>query len=1578
MIEINWNNFKAKFNDKEQKSFERLCYLMFCDEFDQKIGVFRYKNQVGIETEPIQTKTDCVGFQAKFFDTKIDDNKADIIDSIKKAKDKNPKLTKIYFYLNKEFSESSKKNIKEPKYKIKIENEAKNINLRIDWRVPSHFEKQLALPKNNYLAEYFFSSGKTAIDFLNDIKEHTENILHSIHYNIKFNDKIIKMDRTKLIEKIEEDFEKSEIVIINGESGSGKTALIKEFYEKANGKTPFYIFKAAEFNISYIGDIFNKLGKFSLNDFIEMHKCEDMKYIVVDSAEKLLDLENQDAFKEFLSALIKKSWKIIFTTRYNYLDDLIFQFVEVYRLPFQEIKIKNLSDKELIALSKKYDFQLSPDQRLQSLIQNLFYLNEYLQNLQDFDNEINYKEFKRIIWQKKIQKSTEQKENLHIERETCFLELAKARCESGLFFIMSEQWSKKALSKLEADEIIKYDSNQGGYFITHDIYEEWALEKIIERDFNASKNYSDFFKQVGISLPIRRAFRNWLSDKIIDNIDDIKPFIENVFLDKKVKSFWKDELLISILLSNYSANFFNQFEKIILEQNHTILERIVFLLKTACKEIDKDISTFLSISNKDIDQQYIFTKPKGSGWNSTIDFIFKHIEKSNPTNINYIIPLLIDWNINNKIGNTTRKASLLALHFYKEIQFNEKYRYNSINKKNLIKIFLQGTPEIKKELKAIFEEVIKNRWAKHGDPYFELCETILTSPDDIDVIMLMPEYVIKLAELFWLKTKIKKTYPFEEFEGPGVEKYYSLNINSNHDYYPASAFQTPIYLLLHVSLKNTIDFILNFTNKTVQEYVNSYSDKTVEEIEITINSQTKIKQFICQALWNMYRGNNSPVLLSSIHMALEKYLLNSSKDKDEKTIEDWLIYLLKNSKSASITSVVTSVVLAYPDKFFNVAKILFNTSEFFQFDNIRQFYENQIKSSNSIGYGLNYKNKSFEEERIKSCEAPHRKTSLESLALSYQLFKKENISEKVFKYRQKTIWDIIDRHNDKLCGTLNEDDNETKLKLLLLKIDKRKLNPTVVRRNNNVSVKFNPEIDPKLKNICEDAKDDYLEKMKYVPLQLWSTHKFNNDKRYEEYEQYENNPHLVLKETMEIVEGLKNTQDVRFQLANGNIPAFTCSVLIKEYENKLSKKEKEYCKHIIVDYTSRPLQPNYQYQAFDGVEVAVNALPFFFNLFPEEIEYFKTLFSLILFDNSQLGFYKRVCDYAIETIVNNLWDISFEDAQDVFLGFLMLKPKFDLFEDEFLKESYTNYKDGISRGHVLEKFIEKFNAELENIFSSKILYEDIEISDLNIEILETAFQLLPSNTSNTIHFDFISNILPILSERLVDNDKVDYSFNYRFFEKFSYFILNRKPQDIRKLLQPLIDNFSYTKEMSSFLKQILIAEDKLKKYEQFWLIWECFYDRIVDMCNNHSSNVYLSEIVHNYLLAWSFWQETAKEWHSLKDREKVFYKKVAEDIGHCPAVLDSISKLLNEIGSGFLNDGIFWISVMIEKNSKLATGKLEINTIYYIETLARKYIYLNSRKVKEDLKIRNKILIILNFLFERGSVKGNLLRESII
>lgn len=59
---VNWKAFEYKFSDNPQRAFENLTYYLFCNEYGQKNGIFRYFNQPHIETNPIQVGDKLIGF----------------------------------------------------------------------------------------------------------------------------------------------------------------------------------------------------------------------------------------------------------------------------------------------------------------------------------------------------------------------------------------------------------------------------------------------------------------------------------------------------------------------------------------------------------------------------------------------------------------------------------------------------------------------------------------------------------------------------------------------------------------------------------------------------------------------------------------------------------------------------------------------------------------------------------------------------------------------------------------------------------------------------------------------------------------------------------------------------------------------------------------------------------------------------------------------------------------------------------------------------------------------------------------------------------------------------------------------------------------------------------------------------------------------------------------------------------------------------------------------------------------------------------------------------------------------------
>jgi adenylate kinase len=419
MIKPNWEIFRAKFSENPQYNFEWFCYLLFCKEFNKPYGIFRYKNQSAIETNPIEAGNEVIGWQAKFYDTSLSNHKENLLSTIEKSKRDYPNITKLLFYTNQEWGQNKGQ---KPQGLIEIDEKAKELNIILEWRTASFFESEFVSTKNDVFARHFFTLDKSIFALIEEQQNHTQNILSEIQTCIFFNNNSFEIDRNKHLDKLRD--QSQQISILSGIGGVGKTVIIKKFYEELKDKIAFFVFKATEFELRNISDLF---VDFSFYDFVKAHKDEKTKIIVIDSSEKLLDIKNSDPFKEFLSALIKDKWKIIFTTRDNYLEDLNYQFFEIYNIAPLNISVNNLELKELRTISDEHSFSLPKDEKLLELIRNPFYLNEYLKFYNDKE-ELDYSGFKAKLWNKNIKNSKP-------ERERCFLQIACERANKGQFFI---------------------------------------------------------------------------------------------------------------------------------------------------------------------------------------------------------------------------------------------------------------------------------------------------------------------------------------------------------------------------------------------------------------------------------------------------------------------------------------------------------------------------------------------------------------------------------------------------------------------------------------------------------------------------------------------------------------------------------------------------------------------------------------------------------------------------------------------------------------------------------------------------------------------------------------------------------------------------------------------------------------------------------------------------------------------------------------------------------------------------------------------------------------------------------------
>ena len=1596
MIKPNWNKFKAKFNDNPEYYFEYFCYLLFCLEFNKLQGIFRYKNHAGIEWNPIEVEGKVIVAQCKFYDNKLGTYKKDLLKMLDTIHNKYPTANELKFYTNQDWGQGKEKDTNDSKPKIDIEEKAKEYGITIDWRTNEKYFLSPDVALNQEVVKHFFTD-ESIYDLVYDKQQHSERILDNIHTEIKFNSQIIELDRSKNIEELKSEILKNQVLILTGVGGVGKTAFIKKLYEqeKEKDETPFYVFKASEFNLPLIDNLF---GKYSLENFIDIHGRYKEKIIVIDSSEKLLDIGNLDPFNEFLSVLIQNKWKIIFTTRDNYLEDLQYRFIDL-GITVPTVYIKNLTQKELSLISNNHNFFLSEDRKLNELLENPFYLNEYLR-FYDKDEGLNYQEFKEKLWNNNIKKSKP-------KREKCFLDLAFKRANKGKFYINID-CSSNSLDTLLEDGILGYE--RAGHFITHDIYEEWALEKIIDAKFSDRKNNLKFFKKIGSSLPIRRSFRNWVSEKLFFDSADIKSFIEEIIDNNKIEPFWKDEVFVSILLSDYSDTFFEIFERELLKDNYALLKRISFLLQLACKEADDSIFGQYGLNINAIDIFSLMNQPKGNGWKSFISFVHKHIDDIKLKNINTILPVLYDWNLKNKKGETTRLSSLIVLKYYEWIN-QEKYRYSyDEHIQKICNVIISGTSEIQKELENIFDEIIENKWKDREDNYYQLSIIILSTyeglPRAYPILHNMPKYVLKLANLFWTKLpEKKKASQYYSYDREKVEDAYGIDDIYELGYFPSSAYQSPIYHLLQLDFSSTIDFILEFVNKSVEKYAqsgweNEFSgiypkldseQKNIQKIILQIDEKITVKQYHSQALWEIYRGTSSPVspyLLQSIHMALEKYLLEIAKDMEQEALENLLASILFKSKSSSISAVISSVVLANSNRTINIALALFRTKEFIYSDLIRNTNDMTVQSQYAIGYGLNG-SKVYQDERLQTCEDKHRKNHLEKLFLQYQyyqFFNEKRVDKNTIEKIIKDLWSVLDNYYAQLASEKEQSESDKTWRIFLARIDIRKMNTEVTETEKGFELILDLDLPPKLKEYSDSSQKEHQNTFKYARLRLWANNKINHNQDYKKYQEFEKNPLLALEQVKEVMAIPHDKRDFIF---NDDTFVEVSIILLKDYNEKLSDENKEICKDIILSFSTLPFHKNYRYQSGDGTILAIRYLPILLNNFIEEKINIKIILLLNLFKDSDSAI-NAIATYYDEQIIESFM-----------LGYIFLKPKYNSVYGNMRKENYR-----IEESEVREKFVEEFQEDIGKFINSSLSVNDI---DFNIGVIDISVilkfikfkQVKPNSIFQEVSKVFIlkvfqpkkrekkplenmtdqEQIREIFSRTKEEFEDIDLRVKQRLFKNLPYLIYKLDKIEIEQYLKPLLENFRAREDVSYLLLEFIRVQDVINEYDKFWYVWNLFENKIIEICKDGEYS-YTDKIIQTYLLAWSpsgaIWKEKSKDWHSLKERDKRFFKKISKKIGHCTSTLYSISKLLTGIGSSYLNDGIGWISYMVKNDKNLLTDELEPNTVFNLEIITRKYVLQNSQEIKKQKVKKEELLEVLNFLVKKGSAIGYMLRERVL
>lgn len=766
-----------------------------------------------------------------------------------------------------------------------------------------------------------------------------------------------------------------------------------------------------------------------------------------------------------------------------------------------------------------------------------------------------------------------------------------------------------------------------------------------------------------------------------------------------------------------------------------------------------------------------------------------------------------------------------------------------------------------------------------------------------------------------------------------------LSKELSYSYGSPWAWQTPLFALLTTNKYwQALDYIIDFTNDLVARISkDKRRNEQLNEVKIYLRYGKSNIQYGNYSLWGLYRGAvhiTYPYVMQSMHMALERILLNLADDKkcDDivKASFDWI---LSHSESVSLTAIVASVVLAHPEQYSEYAINLFKTIELFHWDNMRSFDESLLASTYGLSHG--HYLKWIIQERVETLNQAFRKKSLEAQCVEYQYTRSSNTDEEEHNKLINEIHMVCDKHYNDIQMLSDGEDKRTKL-ILLHRLDRRKHNPQCSKTSEGILIDMNPQLPDELKRFSEESNNNFREQTRPGNLWVWCSKKFDGED-VSVYQQYEEEPLKAIEDAKNILTQIEEGQPLL--PLDYSIPARVAGTMLVFYEHLLAKENLLFCEQVVEDSVSSILSPRSRIQFPNSLEVCVRALPILIRLFPEnKLSYINMLASVLcIHDNAGS---KRICDYAIETM--------------------------RLHRDE---EWYNI---------ILAHYIAISSGQSQEVTGFKTFGGDLrkQIDALSIENAEVLFELFSYGTEDVLYRQFINQLLPRFAGTLESEDYHAHSLEYIerrcLYRSLAYHALHLKEEDLRAFLAPFIEHLNCDRNCADFIREFVSAEIALKSGTQFWVIWRYFYNKVLDRCVEHHG-----EVLQVYLLADRLSTPETLEWHSFDDNSLWLYDNASRDCGDSAATMYSIARNLNYFAHKFENKGVEWLYVMVSKYPSIDLQRKESDTIFYMERFIGEFIRKNRSEIRKDKSKKSKLITILTFMVERNSVQAFMLRDMI-
>lgn len=1581
---VNWTAFNYKYSTNPQHAFESLTYYLFCHEFQQPYGIFRYFNQPHIETNPIHVGDRYIGFQSKYYADSVtmSSKEQELIDAVKGAAQRYPGITTLYFYISREFSPSSKKDNIMPSYQKKVEAVAEELGIELVWRVPSNLEAQLMQDKQLTICRNVFFQVDSAVQTCcENLEKHKREIFDHIHTSIRYKGNDITLEHTQLNLRSFLNSAMS-VLLIDGAAGSGKSALVKQLTNELTGDCAFLAFKSTDLDVNDILNFLTRYGELNLDELIDVYKIADTHVLYIDAAEKFFICEYQETFEDILNRFIAAGWKIILTLRTAYRDS--FQNSLLHGSKVQTYQVEPINLDKLSTLSHTYGFQLPQDKRLLDLLCAPFYLGLYLalENLEDESmRSLNREAFEEKIWNDIIRNNRKRKDNLPTRRETVLISLTTKMLQNEIYYheILAEDDSE-ALSELEKSGVLFQNDDARRYLHSHDVFEELVVGHIFTERYRHGTLNEQFFADFHPSLRIRKLFRGWLAD--FAAVPTHQELIFHLLDCEQVNQIWKDEILLTVISTESLKEVYQKLTQKMAANNYELLRKLAILINTCCRAAE-NWGQYWSTGNL---IPFRLSKPSGYAWQALFAFLLEQKETIlwDESLISIIIEVLDSWtkHLAHAKSENTRMAGEIGVFLFQKIANDKdlRYTFEKGQVEKLQDVLVNSAWMIQEPLKSLFQMVIDEKTGDENHPplprmYTDLAKCAVSDIYHYGMVpAAMPEIALHLMAKLWVRSNMTlRTH----YAHPDVEEDFGLNPHLDFWYQTASAYATPIIPLLQTEQNLVTDWLIDFCNQAGNSYAHSSLNEDYGEctnITIYVND-IPVEQIASDRLWKMYRGTSvGPNLLISLLMGFEKWLLMVIEHSETLIVVNYCRYILQKSRNVMLTSVIVSAAEAYPDKLFEIVCELLRTKELFHLDSHR------FTAESSASFLLSGKDL-LEKERLESNRLPFRKKRLEEVILSYQT-NASDLSKEAFDLRKQTLYQAIDRAAADIDTWSSND------KFAYYRMDLRRYQEIVdVQENEHGQTLCTvlPDFTEDMKALSQKSAAAYEPHLKYMDLQLWSDYKFHHDVKFREYKKYEK-VRTICSELNEIwaymdaeVRNEELTSDDISVIVHRftAIASYTSAVLLRDFKETLSHEDRTLCECIIFSIADLFAHASHFeiVQAGNGIDAIAVGLVLLSN--EDNIKAINDENPLCLLLKLALN------DWSYNSrIVNGIASTIWVHSQNAAWHFLYLFSLLaDSYEDALLKNESFSSDDFFKRN--------------EDVIARALAKDSVDITDFDFSKLQniTIFTLLSLISPQAAEAFKFADATKDLVMELVFTDNRDlraerrelsgYTINYVSW--LADILLHCEQAEQAGLIDAFFKSADLIRNDNSkyLITELIRIQDICGKTDAFWNIWELLKPYLLALSSKpqvsfDDRHPYgLDKVIISYLFGNSPWRSDVHRCAFLPEGNAAFFDDFIDKSGSLKALFYAISRLLYTVGrEPYLENGIDWMYKLVTRDPNCQLPLYQ-QTLYYMEEYVGLFVSRHRMDFRNDVELALKTQTVLEYMVNRGSQIAFFLRELI-